>query len=119
MYEDGHASDNESVGGAVCSPHMVDHDGLACKRKSSHLGVPNLASDPYHVGYDGIRQLMEKIIFNCGLTKATNHVDDASFCFQDVFCVHKKVYNGWYNPRCNTSGPNVMYIVKNALAFFP
>jgi hypothetical protein len=46
-------------------------------------------------------------------------VDDASFCFQDVFCVHKEVYNEWNDPRCNTSGPNVTYIVEKALALFP
>jgi hypothetical protein len=73
---------------------MVDRDHLACERKSSHLDVLKLASKPYHVGYDGVRRLMEKIIFNCGLTKATGHMDDASFCFQEVFCVHKKVYDG-------------------------
>jgi hypothetical protein len=119
VYDDGHASNDESVGGPVCSPRMVDHDRLACKRKSSHLDVLKLASNLYHLGYDGIRQLTEKIIFNCGLTKATGHVDDANFCFQDVFHVHKKVYNGWYDPRCNMSGPNVKYTVKKHWHSFP
>jgi hypothetical protein len=98
---------------------MADCDCLVHECKSSHLDVLKLASDPYHVRYDGVQRLAEKIIFNCSLTKAPGHVDDASFCFQDAFCVHKKVYNGWYNPRCNTSGTNVMYIVKKSLSLFP
>ncbi len=98
---------------------MADCDRLACKCKSSHLDVLELVSGLYHVGYDGVRQLTEKIIFDCSLTKATGHVDDASFCFQGVFCVHKKVYDGWYDPQRSTSGLNVTYIVKNALSLFP
>jgi hypothetical protein len=102
-------------GGAVWSPCMADHDCLACKHKSSWLNVLKLAFDPYPVGYDGVRRLTEKIIFNCSLTKATGHINDASICFQDVFQAHKKVYDGWYNPRCITSSPNVdnVYCQKN------
>jgi hypothetical protein len=112
-------SNDGSVGGPVCSPCMVDRDHLACERKSSRLNILKLASGPYHVGYVGVQHLTEKIIFNYGLTKATGHMDNASFCFQDVFCVHKKVYDDWYDPRHNTYGPNVIYIVKKALSLFP
>jgi hypothetical protein len=79
VHEDGYASNDVSVGGDVCSPHMADCDHLACKCESSHLDALKLASGPYHVVYDGVRRLMEKIIFNCGLTKGIGHVDDASF----------------------------------------
>jgi hypothetical protein len=116
VHED---SDDGSVGGAVCSPQMVDCDHLTWERKSSCLDVLKLASGPYHVCYDGVRHLTEKITFNCGLTKATGYMDDASFCFQDIFCVHKRVYDGWYDPRCNSFGPNMMYIVEKALTLFP
>ncbi len=115
-----HGDPNDgSVGGPVCSPSMVDRDRLARECKSSHLNILKLASGPYHVGYDGVRHLTEKIIFNCGLTKATGHMDNASFCFQDIFCVHKKVYDGWYDPQRNSFGPNVTYIVEKALTLFP
>jgi hypothetical protein len=97
---------------------MADCDHLVHKGKSSRRDILKLASGPYQVGYDGVRRLTEKIIFYHGLTKATSHVDDASFCFQDVSCVHKKVYNGWYDPQHNTSSPNVTYIVKKALSLF-
>jgi hypothetical protein len=55
---------------------MADRDRLAHERKSSRLNVLKLASSPYHVGYDGVQRLTEKIIVNCSLTKATGHMDN-------------------------------------------
>jgi hypothetical protein len=73
----------------------------------------------YQVGYDSVKHLTECIITKCGLTRASSHIYNACFCFQDVFRVHQKVYHSWFDPSCNTSGPNVTYIIEKALYLFP
>jgi hypothetical protein len=106
-------------GGAVCSPRLANRDRLVHERRASHHNVLKLALREYHIGYDSIKLLMEHIIAECGLTRATSHVKDGSFCYQDIFCVHQKIYDGWFDYRQNTSRPNVPYIVEKALSLFP
>ncbi len=62
---------------------------------------------------------MERISAKCGLTRTTGHVEDASFCYQDIFRVHQKVYDEWFDYCQNTSGPNVPYIKEKSLSLFP
>jgi hypothetical protein len=94
-------------------------DCLARTRGASWHDVLKLASKAYHVRYDGVKQLLECIITKCGLTHATGHMEDANFCYQDVFRVHCITYDGWYDSRQNRSGPNVPYIVEKAFSLFP
>ncbi len=112
-------SDDESVGGAICLPHLANRDCLAHGRGASWHDVLKLALEAYHIRYDGVKQLLERTIMKCGLTRSAGHVEDASFCYQDVSCVHCITYDGWYDSHWNRSGPNVPYIVEKALSFFP
>jgi hypothetical protein len=107
------------VGGAVCSSLLSNWDCLTRKRWASCHDVLKLALQEYHVGYNCVKWLTECIIARCGLICATGHVEDASFCFQDIFCVYQKVYDGWFDSCQITSGPNVPYIVEKALSLFP
>ncbi len=46
-------------------------------------------------------------------------MEDASFCYQDVFHDHCITYDSWFDSCWNRSGPNVPHIVKKALSLFP
>jgi hypothetical protein len=107
------------LGGPICSPQLANHDCLARERGVSCRDILKLASSNYHAGYDGIKRLTECIIAKCGLARATGQVEETSICYQGVFRVHQKVYDGWFDSLRNTSGPSVPYIVEKALSLFP
>jgi hypothetical protein len=55
-------SDDESVGGPICLTHLADRDRLARACGAKWHDVLKLASAAYHVGYDGVKRLLECII---------------------------------------------------------
>ena len=64
---------------------------------ASRFDVMTLASKGYHSGMDGVDDLTERFIHDCGygIVKAT--VEDVVVCFNDIIMVHRKVQDLWHN----------------------
>ena len=78
-----------------------------------------LASAEYHYGMDGVDNLNEKFIQDCGygIVKAT--VEDVIVCFNDIIMVHRKVRDLWHNNYAHTMGPQVSTILTKHIKVFP
>ena len=86
---------------------------------ASRFDVMKLASAEYHYGMDGVDNLNEKFIQDCGygIVKAT--VEDVIVCFNDIIMVHRKVRDLWHNNYTHTMGPQVSTILTKHIKVFP
>jgi hypothetical protein len=86
---------------------------------ASRFDVMKLASAEYHYGMDGVEDLNEKFIQDCGygIVKAT--VEDVVVCFNDIIMVHRKVRDLWHNSYAHTLGPQVSTILTKHVKVFP
>ncbi len=107
------------MGGPIISPRHSDRAMHARTLGASRFDVMKLASAEYHYGMDGVDDLNEKFIQDCGygIVKAT--VEDVVVCFNDIIMVHRKVRDLWHNNYAHTLGPQVSTILTKHIKVFP
>ena len=107
------------IGGPIISPRHSDRAMHARTLGASRFDVMKLASAEYHSGMDGVEDLSEKFIQDCGygIVKAT--VEDVVVCFNDIIMVHRKVRDLWHNSYAHTLGPQVSTILTKHIKVFP
>jgi hypothetical protein len=79
--------------------------------------IRNLASEKYHGGDFGVQVLTVQFIHDCGYRTFSNTVspEDVLLSFGEIIQIHRKVEQGWYNTRTQTSGPLVERILDKGL----
>jgi hypothetical protein len=84
---------------------------------ASRFDMTKLASADYHYGMNGVDNLNESFIQDCGydIVKAT--VEDVVVCFNIM--VHRKVRELWHNNYVHTMGPQVSTILSKHIKVFP
>jgi len=107
------------MGGAIISPRHSDRAIHARTLGASRFDVMKLASVEYHYGMDGVDDLNEKFIQDCGygIVKAT--MEDVVVCFNDIIMVLRKVRDLWHNNYAHTLGPQVSTILTKHIKVFP
>ena len=107
-------------GGRIKTPRSFDPARRAREMKTNRFDLAGLADAGYHVGVDGVEDLDERIISNCGYQSFhVDHPADILLCFQEIVNLHKIVVRTWTNTRTHFSGPVVEYILEKALPVFP
>ena len=125
-YDFGHKGDHYNaardvpiMGGPIISPRHSDRAMHAHTLGASRFDVMKLASAEYHYGMNGVDDLNESFIQDCGygIVKAT--VEDVVVCFNDIIMVHRKVRDLWHNSYAHTLGPQVSTILTKHIKVFP
>ena len=107
-------------GGRIKTPRSFDPARRAREMKTNRFDLAGLADAGYHVGVDGVDDLDERIISNCGYQSFhVDHPADILLCFQEIVNLHKIVVRTWTNTRTHFSGLVVEYILEKALTVFP
>ena len=107
-------------GGRIKTPRSFDPARRAREMKTNRFDLAGLADAGYHWGVDGVDDLDERIISNCGYQSFhVDHPADILLCFQEIINLHKIVVRTWTNTRTHFSGPVVEYILEKALPVFP
>jgi hypothetical protein len=100
--------DSTTMEGCIKSPCPSDKERQAWNRWTSLFDVAGLASPDYHGGQWGKQTLDIPFIHSCGYqTISPAAAKDVLLCYWDIQQVHKKVRQGWTNPRTQISGPSV------------
>jgi hypothetical protein len=108
------------MGGRIASPRPCNKERQARHLCTSLFDVASLASLAYHGGQYGNQTLEIKFIHSCGYqTISPATAEDVLLCYRDIIQVHKKVRQGWTNPRTHVSGPSLEQILEKGLAVFP
>ncbi len=115
------ASDPPVLVGPVESPCPSDKERLAGLRQVGLFDIWGLATAKYHGGDLGVRVLTVQFIHECGYRSFSNTMspEDVLLSFGEIIQVHRKVKQGWYNTRNQTSGLSVKRILDQGLAVFP
>jgi hypothetical protein len=108
------------MGGCIKSPRPSNKERQARNRRTSLFDVAGLASSDYHGGQWGKQMLDIPFIHLCGYqTILPAAAEDILLCYRDIQPVHKKVRQGWTNPRTQISGPSVEQILEKGILVFP
>jgi len=107
------------MGGPIISPRHSDRAMHARTLGASRFDVMKLASAEYHYGVDGVEDLNEKFIQDCGYGTVKATVEDVVVCFNDIIMVHRKVRDLWHNSYAHTLGPQVSTILTKHIKVFP
>jgi hypothetical protein len=109
-----------NLGRQVESPRPSDKERQARNRKTSIYNVAGLASLAYHGNHYGVETLDIPFIHMCGYQSiSTALAEDVLLCYRNIQQVHRKVRQGWMNPRTHVSGPSVERILEKGLPVFP
>jgi hypothetical protein len=112
--------DSANMEGHIESPRPSNKERQARNRQTSLFNVAGLASSDYHGGPWGNQTLEIPFIHSCGYQSiSTAAAKDVLLCYQDIQLVHRKVRQGWTNPRTHVSGPSVERILEKGLSVFP
>ncbi len=112
--------DSTTMGGCIKSPRPSNKERQARNRRTSLFDVAGLASADYHGGQWGKQTLDIPFIHLCGYQKISPAAaEDVLLCYRDIQQVHKKVHQGWTNPRTQISGPSVERILEKGILVFP
>jgi hypothetical protein len=108
------------MGGCIESPRPSNKERQARNRRTSLFDVAGLASSDYHGGQWGKQMLDIPFIHLCGYRMILPAAaEDILLCYRDIQQVHKKVCQGWTNPRMQISGPSVEQILEKGILVFP
>jgi hypothetical protein len=107
-------------GGHIQSPQPRDKERQAHNRRTSLFDVAGLATSEYHGGQYCKHTLEIPFIHSCGYQTISPVVaEDVLLCYRDIQQVHRKVRQGWNNPRTQISGPSVKRILEKGFPVFP
>ncbi len=108
--------DPPNPGGQIESPRPSDKERQARIHKTSIYDIAGLASPAYHGNQYGNATLEISFIHMCGYQSiSTALAEDVLLCYRDIQQVHRKVRQGWTNPRTQFSGPLVERILDKGL----
>jgi hypothetical protein len=69
---------------------------------------------------DGVSELSISFIHACGYQSFSIETpNNVLLCYRNIQQVHKKVRQGWFNPRSHSYGPSVKRILERGLLVFP
>jgi hypothetical protein len=86
----------------------------------SLFDIAGLTSPKYHGEMDGVFKLSILFIHACGYQPFSPETsNDILLCYRDIQQAHKKVLQGWFNPRTHLCGPSVERILKRGLLVIP
>jgi hypothetical protein len=112
--------DDPCQGGCIASPRLSDKEQQVRQRQLSIFDIAGLASPLYHGDVDGVPELSVSFIHACGYQSFSPETpNDVLLCYRDIQQLHKKVRQGWYNPRTHLSGPSIERILERGIPVFP